>query len=78
MNRESASVVIKTAPPARMPESGLNSIAVFAARSTYQDFVWDRSRPAVGPFCTDVDGNVILDFVSHVASSALGTTTRSW
>jgi len=45
----------------------------YAARSTYHEgFVWDRSKPAVGPFCTDVDGNVILDFVSHVASSALG------
>jgi 4-aminobutyrate aminotransferase len=44
-----------------------------AAHSTYfYGFVWDRSAPAVGPFCTDVDGNVILDFVSHVASSPLG------
>jgi len=44
-----------------------------AAHSTYfYDFVWDRSAPAVGPFCTDVDGNVLLDFVSHVASSPLG------
>jgi len=34
--------------------------------------VWDRSAPAVGPFCTDPDGNIILDFASHVASSPLG------
>ncbi|MFB6198711.1 MAG: aminotransferase class III-fold pyridoxal phosphate-dependent enzyme, partial [Halobacteriaceae archaeon] len=27
---------------------------------------------AIGPFCTDVDGNVLLDFTSHVASAPLG------
>jgi len=44
-----------------------------AAHSTYfYDFIWDRSAPAIGPFCTDVDGNVILDFASHVGSSPLG------
>lgn len=44
-----------------------------AARSTYvEGFVWDRSQPAIGPFCTDPDGNVILDFASHVGTSALG------
>ncbi|MFB6159734.1 MAG: aminotransferase class III-fold pyridoxal phosphate-dependent enzyme [Haloferacaceae archaeon] len=45
----------------------------FAATSTYvYEFVWDRSAPADGPFCTDVDGNVLLDFTSHVASAPLG------
>ena len=44
-----------------------------AAPSTYvYEFVWDLSGPAVGPFCTDVDGNVLLDFTSHVAASPLG------
>jgi len=44
-----------------------------AATSTYvYDFVWDTSAPAEGPFCTDVDGNVLLDFTSHVASAPLG------
>ena len=44
-----------------------------AAPSTYvYDFVWDRSAPAEGPFCTDVDGNVLLDFTSHVAAAPLG------
>ncbi len=72
MNRESASVAIKTVPPGSNARKWSEFHRRFAARSTYQDFVWDRSRPAIGPFCTDVDGNVILDFVSHVASSALG------
>jgi len=45
----------------------------FAAPSTYvYEFVWDISGEAVGPFCTDVDGNVLLDFTSHVAAAPLG------
>lgn len=45
----------------------------YAAPSTYvYDFVWDISKPAVGPFCTDVDGNVLMDFTSHVAAAPLG------
>jgi 4-aminobutyrate aminotransferase len=44
-----------------------------AAPSTYVfDFVWDHTAPAEGPFCTDVDGNVLLDFTSHVAAAPLG------
>jgi 4-aminobutyrate aminotransferase len=44
-----------------------------AAPSTYvYDFVWDRTAPAEGPFCTDVDGNVLVDFTSHVAAAPLG------
>ncbi|MGQ9656004.1 MAG: aminotransferase class III-fold pyridoxal phosphate-dependent enzyme [Thermodesulfobacteriota bacterium] len=73
MDRETASPCIRVMPP------GPNALkwAAFhqrhASHSTYfYDFVWDRSMPAIGPFCTDVDGNVILDFVSHVASSPLG------
>jgi len=45
----------------------------FAAPSTYvYDFVWDHTAPAEGPFCTDVDGNVLMDFTSHVAAAPLG------
>ncbi|GCF12502.1 aspartate aminotransferase family protein [Haloarcula mannanilytica] len=44
-----------------------------AAPSTYvYDFVWDITEDAIGPFCTDADGNVLLDFTSHVASAPLG------
>jgi 4-aminobutyrate aminotransferase len=44
-----------------------------AANSTYvYDFVWDVTADAEGPFCTDVDGNVLLDFTSHVAAAPLG------
>jgi 4-aminobutyrate aminotransferase len=44
-----------------------------AAKTTYvYDFVWDITADAEGPFCTDVDGNVLLDFTSHVAAAPLG------
>jgi 4-aminobutyrate aminotransferase len=44
-----------------------------AAPSTYlYEFVWDPAAPAEGPFCTDVDGNVLLDFTCHVAAAPLG------
>lgn len=48
-----------------------------AALSTYvYDFVWDITKEAVGPFCTDPDGNVLLDFTSHVAAAPLGYNNR--
>ncbi|MFB6155192.1 MAG: aminotransferase class III-fold pyridoxal phosphate-dependent enzyme [Haloferacaceae archaeon] len=44
-----------------------------SAPSTYvYEFVWDITADAEGPFCTDVDGNVLLDFTSHVAAAPLG------
>jgi 4-aminobutyrate aminotransferase len=45
----------------------------YAAPSTYAyEFVWDVTEDAIGPFCRDVDGNVLMDFTSHVAASPLG------
>ena len=44
-----------------------------AAPSTYvYEFVWDYEAPAIGPFCTDVDGNVLLDFTGQVGVMPLG------
>jgi 4-aminobutyrate aminotransferase len=44
-----------------------------AATSTYvYDFVWDLEGDAEGPFCTDADGNVLMDFTSHVGAAPLG------
>jgi len=44
-----------------------------AAKTTYvYDFVWDITEEAEGPFCVDVDGNVLMDFTSHVAAAPLG------
>ena len=73
MNRDTARVKIKTPPPGPNARKWGEFHRRYAARSTYHEgFIWDRSQPAIGPFCADVDGNVILDFVSHVGSSALG------
>lgn len=60
-----------------MPGSGAKEWSTYhhqyAAPSTYvYNFVWDSQAPAIGPFCTDVDGNVLLDFTSHVAAAPLG------
>lgn len=44
-----------------------------AAPSTYvYEFVWDHTAPAIGPFCTDVDGNVLMDFTGQVGAMPLG------
>jgi len=44
-----------------------------AAPSTYvYEFVWDVTQPATGPFCTDADGNVLMDFTGHVGAAPLG------
>jgi len=44
-----------------------------AAPSTYvYEFVWDHGEPAIGPFCTDVDGNVLMDLTGHVGAMPLG------
>ncbi|HET7325335.1 MAG TPA: aspartate aminotransferase family protein, partial [Halococcus sp.] len=36
------------------------------------EFVWDITREADGPFVTDVDGNVLLDFTCHIGAAPLG------
>lgn len=44
-----------------------------AAPSTHSyEFVFDITADSIGPFCTDVDGNVFLDFTSHIAATPLG------
>ena len=45
----------------------------YAAPSEHShDFVWDVTREADGPFATDVDGNVLLDFTCHIGAAPLG------
>ena len=44
-----------------------------AAPSEYShEFVWDVTAAADGPFVTDVDGNVLLDFTCHIGAAPLG------
>jgi 4-aminobutyrate aminotransferase len=72
MNRETAEPRVDGFPGTRAAE-WVDYHQSTAALSTYvYDFVWDRTAPAEGPFCTDVDGNVLMDFTSHVAAAPLG------
>lgn len=72
MDRDTAEVRVEDLPGPRASE-WVEYHHEHAAPSTYVfEFVWDHSAPAIGPFCTDVDGNVLLDFTSHVAASPLG------
>ncbi len=72
MNRETAEPQVDGFPGTRAKE-WVDYHQSTAALSTYvYDFVWDRTAPAEGPFCTDVDGNVLMDFTSHVAAAPLG------
>ena len=73
MDRDSQFPHIRVVPPGPVAKKWASYHRKHASHSSYFfDFIWDRSKPAIGPFCTDVDGNVILDFVSHIASSPLG------
>jgi 4-aminobutyrate aminotransferase len=71
--RDRAEISVKTDLPGPNARRWLDSYRRFAAPSTYlYPFVWDVSESAEGPFCTDPDGNVFLDFYGHVASAPLG------
>ncbi len=73
MERSAATPHVRVTPPGPQTRKWIAYHRAAAARATYVDgFVWDRAAPAVGPFCTDPDGNVILDFASHVGTSPLG------
>ncbi|RKD97293.1 aminotransferase class III-fold pyridoxal phosphate-dependent enzyme [Halopiger aswanensis] len=72
MDRETVEPQVEALPGQRA-QQWVDYHHEFAAPSTYvYEFVWDTSREAIGPFCTDVDGNVLLDFTSHVAAAPLG------
>jgi 4-aminobutyrate aminotransferase len=73
MNRDTAVPSIKTPPPGPHAKKWTQYHMTFATKGIYfYDFVWDRSRPAIGPFCSDPDGNLILDFSSHGLAFPLG------
>ncbi len=72
MDRETASPSVEEMPGPLARERA-DFHGGYAAPSTYvYDFVWDVTEPATGPFCTDADGNVLLDFTSHVGAAPLG------
>jgi 4-aminobutyrate aminotransferase len=72
MDRDSAEPQV-TGVPGERAEALVEYHHKHAATTTYVcDFVWDHTAPAAGPFCTDVDGNVLMDFTSHVGASPFG------
>ncbi|MFC7236413.1 aspartate aminotransferase family protein [Halosegnis marinus] len=72
MNRETAEPSVDTLPGPKAEER-VAYHGEHAATTTYvYDFVWDVTADAEGPFCTDADGNVLLDFTSHVGAAPLG------
>ncbi|WP_330632518.1 class-III pyridoxal-phosphate-dependent aminotransferase [Halocatena halophila] len=72
MNRETTTPSV-TSMPGPNAERWADRHHEHAAPSTYvYDFVWDPAAPATGPFCTDIDGNVLMDFTSHVGGAPLG------
>ncbi|QSW98732.1 aminotransferase class III-fold pyridoxal phosphate-dependent enzyme [Haloterrigena alkaliphila] len=72
MDRDTVEPQVETIPGERAA-AWADYHHAYAAPSTYvYEFVWDATAEAVGPFCTDVDGNVLLDFTSHVAAAPLG------
>ncbi|MFB6125282.1 MAG: aspartate aminotransferase family protein [Halanaeroarchaeum sp.] len=72
MDRDSAAPQVD-AFPGELAEQWVDYHHENAATSTYvYDFVWDITADAEGPFVTDVDGNVLMDFTSHVAAAPLG------
>ncbi|MBI4595745.1 MAG: aminotransferase class III-fold pyridoxal phosphate-dependent enzyme [Candidatus Tectomicrobia bacterium] len=73
MKRDSAYIRIKNGLPGPKARKWITRYLRNAATSTYvYPFVWDVAKWAEGPFCTDPDGNIFLDFYSHVGSAPLG------
>jgi 4-aminobutyrate aminotransferase len=72
MNRDSAKTDA-TAIPGTAARRWVEYSRQHAAPSEHShDFVWDITREADGPFVTDVDGNVLLDFTCHIGAAPLG------
>ena len=73
MDRDKTEPHVDSSLPGERAENWVEYHDMNAAKSTSAyGFVWDYTAEADGPFCTDVDGNVFLDFTSHVASNPLG------
>ncbi len=72
MDRATAEPRVDAMPGDRAAEWAARHRSTAATTTYVYDFVWDHTAPAAGPFCTDVDGNVLLDFTSHVGAAPLG------
>jgi 4-aminobutyrate aminotransferase len=72
MHRESAEPEVTELPGPEARERVAYHSSVAADTTYVYDFVWDVTEPATGPFCTDADGNVLMDFTGQVGAAPLG------
>ena len=72
MDRETATPRVTELPGERAREWVRGQHETAATSTHVYEFVWDYTEDAIGPFCTDVDGNVLLDFAGHVGAAPLG------
>ncbi|MFC7189901.1 aminotransferase class III-fold pyridoxal phosphate-dependent enzyme [Halocatena marina] len=72
MDRDTA-IPDTAALPGPNAQAWIDFHSEYAAASEYShEFVWDVTAEADGPFVTDVDGNVLLDFTCHIGAAPLG------
>jgi len=72
MDRDSVEPQVDTLPGPNARAFVERHHDVAAPSTAVYGFVWDADAPAMGPFCTDVDGNVLMDWSSQVAAMPLG------
>ncbi|MFH1637191.1 MAG: aspartate aminotransferase family protein [Candidatus Woesearchaeota archaeon] len=73
MNRDIADISLKTKMPGPKARALVKRDKEVQAKSTdVYAFVRAYDSPAAGPFCTDIDGNILLDFTGQIGSAPLG------
>ncbi|MFH1065346.1 MAG: aminotransferase class III-fold pyridoxal phosphate-dependent enzyme, partial [Nanoarchaeota archaeon] len=73
MNRDTADISLKTQLPGSKAAALVARDKLVQAKATdCYGFVRALDDEAIGPFCTDVDGNVLLDFTGQIGCNALG------
>ncbi|MDL5362245.1 aspartate aminotransferase family protein [Halalkalicoccus sp. NIPERK01] len=72
MDRDSAEPSVRRLPGERTREWIEYHHRYSAPSEHAHEFAWDVTGDAEGPFCTDLDGNVFLDFTCHIGAAPLG------
>ena len=72
MDRETATPQVSEMPGERARQFVEDHHQTAAPSTHVYEFVWQYTEDAIGPFCTDVDGNVLMDFTAHVGAAPLG------
>ncbi|ADJ14157.1 class-III pyridoxal-phosphate-dependent aminotransferase [Halalkalicoccus jeotgali] len=72
MNRDNAEPSVRRLPGERTREWIEHHHRYSAPSEHAHEFAWDVAGESEGPFCTDLDGNVFLDFTCHIGAAPLG------